>query len=42
MVVPRRITGDPGAEGKPRDMARDVLYLKVDHRNVANYTRAKM
>ena len=23
-------------------MARDVLYLKVDHHNVADYTRAKM
>lgn len=44
-VVPRSMFGGVGLYCRGvffGIMARDVLYLKVDHRNVADYTRAKM
>ena len=44
-VVPRSMFGGVGLYCRGvffGIMARDVLYLKVDHRNVADYVRAKM
>jgi DNA transformation protein and related proteins len=44
-VVPRSMFGGVGLYCRGvffGIMARDVLYLKADHRNVADYTRAKM
>jgi len=44
-IVPRSMFGGVGLYSHGvffGIMARDVLYLKVDHRTVADYTRAKM